>query len=67
MLVLALSAPVYFFLLVLAPTLLWKSGNRLMDALALKDQVQRSINSAQISGQTKLSATSISEKLPALR
>jgi hypothetical protein len=67
MLILALSALVYFFLLVLAPALLWKSGNRLMDALALRGQIQRSINSAQISRQTNLSATSISEKLPALR
>jgi hypothetical protein len=45
-------------MLALAPALLWKSGNRLMDALALKGQFQWSINSAQISGQAKLSATS---------
>ena len=48
MLVLVISVLVYFCLLVLAPVWLWKSGNQLMDALALKGQIQRSINFAQI-------------------
>lgn len=65
MLVLALSALVYSFLLVLAPALLWQSVNRLVDALTLKGQIQRSINSAQISGKANLSATIIPGKHPA--
>ena len=65
MLALALSALVYLFLLVLTPALLWKNGNRLIDALALKGQIYRSINSAKIA-PTKLNAISISEKHPTL-
>jgi hypothetical protein len=44
MIVLALSAIVYFFLFVLTPALLWKSAKQSIDSQALKDQLQKLIN-----------------------
>jgi hypothetical protein len=58
MLVLALPALVYSFLLVPAPALLWQS------VTPLKHEIQSSTNSAQISGKANLSATNHSGKAP---
>jgi hypothetical protein len=49
MIVVTISALVYFYLIVLAPALLWKSTNRLLDSRALKNQIRQPVNAARIS------------------
>jgi hypothetical protein len=51
MIVVTVSAVVYLGLILLAPALLWKNVNRLMDSRALKDHIQKSANAARILGK----------------
>jgi hypothetical protein len=50
MIVVTVSAVVYLCLS-LTVALFWKSTNRLMETRALKDQIQKSVNAARISGR----------------
>ena len=63
MIVVTVSAVVYLGLIVLGPALLWKNVNRLMDSRALKDQIQKSVNAARVSGKRIKPAQTVDKHL----